>query len=78
MSKSPPPPPPPPPPPASASGTHAEVAGRSSGTPASKSAAGKKPWSKPAVLVVEDGVFLTESGPDPEFLGESVLYYPSS
>ena len=65
-------------PPASASGTDAEVAGRSSGTPASKSAAGKKPWSKPAVLVVEDGVFLTESGPDPEYQLENILYYSTS
>ena len=68
-----------PPPRASTSGTHTEVAGRSPRSPASKArAAGKKPWSKPTILVVEDGVFLTESGPDYEFQQESFLYHPNS
>ena len=73
-------PPSPPPPPASTSGTNAEVAGRSSVIPASKSAAGKKPWSKPAILLIEDGVFLTETGgwTDPANNVENQFYTTTS
>ena len=68
-------PPPPPPPEDSASSASTEIAGQ---PPASAGKnAGKKPWSKPAILLIEEGVLLTDSSPDP-FPAENHLYYMTS
>ena len=69
-----------PPPPASTSGTHTEIAGRSSGAPANGNAAGKKPWSKPAITLIDDGVLLTETGmwTDPNNNVENQFYTMTS
>ena len=49
------------------------------GVPTSASASRKMPWSKPTVLIVEDGLLLTETGLTPQSgTGETFLYYPTS
>ncbi len=55
---------PPPPPP------QAEAA--ASDTPS------KKPWSKPTVLRITDGVLETKSGQDPDPTVENATYHPTS
>ena len=52
----------PPPHPADGERPLTEPTAKPLGVPTSASAPRKKPWSKPTVLVVEDGVLLTKSG----------------
>ena len=52
------------PPPAHANGEHplTEPTAASPGAPTAASAPRKKPWSKPTILLIQDGVLLTKSG----------------
>ena len=68
-----------PPPPADGEHPLTEPTAKPFGVPTSASAPRKKPWSKPTVLIVEDGLLLTESGLTPQSQGtETFLYYPTS
>ena len=67
-----------PPPPADSDRPLTEPTAKPLGVPTSASAPRKKPWSKPAILVVEDGALLTESGPTPDVNLEDNLYYVTS
>ena len=67
-----------PPPPADGEHSLTEPTANPLGVPTSASAPRKKPWSKPTILVVEDGALLTESGPTADPSPESNLYYTVS
>ena len=65
----------PPPPPVNGLSSNEDGDG---GAPAPTVAPAKKPWSKPVIINIEDGILLNvESGPTSES-GETFQYYVSS